>query len=240
MTERAIPGTMSARTGTAAGAAGPGTGAPGTAAGADASAGAPGTAVAAGPLTTNIGRQRTAVPEDRFRLVVVTGAPGVGKTRLAQSLVARYAVPAAAVDCDPVVHPWESSEKLYALMASTLRATLPVYRAWGAGVVVVSGVVLAGRALEPFLEVFDALGAESVIYGLRAGPDALAARIRKDPGGEHFIEGRLAETHLDEEVAQVPGARQIDTTDLGPEEAVEAVLAMERAELGPAWLGPAR
>ncbi|MBH5336229.1 hypothetical protein IHE55_16145 [Streptomyces pactum] len=171
-----------------------------------------------------------------MRVVVITGAPGVGKTRLGHQLVARYGVPAAAVDCDPVVYPWDGNESLYALMAATVRASLPVYRDWGARVVVLSGVVLAGRAYEPLHRVFADLGADPVYYGLRAAPEALAARISGDPGGEHFVEGRLAERHLDEEVPGVPGIRLIDTTELTLAAATDAVAAAEFADLGPGWL----
>ncbi|MFH8367693.1 hypothetical protein [Streptomyces sp. NPDC018031] len=174
-----------------------------------------------------------------MRIVVITGAPGVGKTRLGHQLVARYGVPSAAMDCDPVVYPWDGDQPLYDLMASTVRATLPVYRDWGARVVVISGVVLANRAYERFQKVFQDLGAEAVYYGLRADPDALAARIGNDPGGEHFIEGRLAERHLDAEVPDVPGIRLVDTSRLSLREATDAVASRELAELGPEWIGPA-
>ncbi|MBA0052909.1 hypothetical protein E0L36_19125 [Streptomyces sp. AJS327] len=177
-------------------------------------------------------------PPAGLRVVVVTGAPGVGKTRLAHQLVARYAVPAAAIDCDPVVYPWQSTESLYALMADTLRASIPVYRDWGSRVIVISGVVLAGRALEPLRAVFEELGADWVCYGLRATPDALAARIRRDAGSEHYVEGRLAESFLDAEVPGVPGVREIDTSALSATEVADAVVAAERGQLGPGWVLP--
>lgn len=172
-----------------------------------------------------------------MRAVVITGAPGVGKTRLGHQLVSRYSVPAAAMDCDPIVHPWNGGEEVYDLMASTLRATVPVYREWGARVVIVTGVVLAGRVYERFQKVFEELGLDAVHYGLRADAEALAARIENDAGGRHFIEGRLAERHLDEEVPDVPGIRLVDTTHLTLMEATDAVAALERAELGPQWFG---
>ncbi|MFH8477125.1 hypothetical protein [Streptomyces sp. NPDC018000] len=173
-----------------------------------------------------------------MRAVVVTGAPGVGKTRLGHQLVTRYSVPAAAMDCDPVVHPYDGGEDIYDLMASALRAAVPVYRDWGARVVVVTGVVLEGRAYDRFRKVFEELGVDSVYYGLQADAEVLAARIEADAGGRHFIEGRLAERHLDAEVPNVPGVRLIDTTHLTLQETTDAVAALERAELGPQWVGP--
>ncbi|MFI7498573.1 hypothetical protein ACIBVL_08610 [Streptomyces sp. NPDC049687] len=172
-----------------------------------------------------------------MRAVVITGAPGVGKTRLGHQLVTRYSVPAAAMDCDPIVHPWNGGEEVYDLMAASVRAVLPVYREWGARVVIVTGVVLVGRAYERFHKVFGELGVHPVYYGLRADAEALAVRIEGDTGGRYFVEGRLAERHLDAEVADVPGVRLIDTTRLTLLEATSAVAALEHAELGPEWLG---
>ncbi|MFF9086097.1 hypothetical protein ACF1BE_06730 [Streptomyces sp. NPDC014991] len=172
-----------------------------------------------------------------MRAVVITGAPGVGKTRLGHQLVTRYSVPAAAMDCDPIVHPWNGGEEVYDLMAATVRATLPVYREWGARVVIITGVVLVGRVYERFQKVFEELGVDPVHYGLRADAEALATRIERDAGGRHFIAGRLAERHLDAEVPDVPGVRLVDTTRLSLIEATDAVAALERAELGSKWLG---
>jgi hypothetical protein len=177
-------------------------------------------------------------PDSRFRVVVITGAPGVGKTHLAHRVVTRYALPAAAMDCDPIVYPWDNSERLYALMGAKLGACIPVYRDWGAHVMVVSGVILAGRALEPLLKTCEESDVDSVFYGLRAGPEALAARIRNDPAGQHFVEERLAERHYDAEVPDVPDIRLVDTSELTLDEVTDQVMAMERAELGPTWVAP--
>ncbi|MCK2244361.1 MULTISPECIES: hypothetical protein [unclassified Crossiella] len=172
-----------------------------------------------------------------MRVLVITGAPGVGKTHVAQRLVSCYRVPVAVLDCDPFVHPWESGEPLYRLMAAELGARIPAYREWGARVIVVHGVILAGgRTYEPVLEVLCALGTTPVVYGLCAGPDALADRIRQDHAAPHLVTGRLALTHLDQDVPEVPGVRLIETTHRDEQAVVTEIARQELADLGPGWL----
>ncbi|MGO1050096.1 hypothetical protein [Crossiella sp. CA198] len=172
-----------------------------------------------------------------MRVLVITGAPGVGKTHVAQRMVSCYRVPVAVVDCDPFVHPWESGEPLHRLMAAELGARVPVYQEWGARVIVVHGVILAGgRTYEPVLEVLRALGTTPVVYGLRAGPAVLAERIRQDQSAPHLVAGRLALTHLDEDVPAVPGIRLIETAHRDEQAVVTEIARQELAELGPGWL----
>ncbi|MCO1574277.1 hypothetical protein M8C13_00705 [Crossiella sp. SN42] len=172
-----------------------------------------------------------------MRVLVITGAPGAGKTQVAQLLAACFLVPVAVLDCDPFVHPWESGEPLHRLMAAELAARVPAYQEWGARVVVVHGVILAGgRTYEPVMDALWSLGTTPVVYGLRAGPEVLADRIRQDQAAPHLVTGRLALTHLDEDVSEVPGVRLIDTAHRDAQAVVNEIARQEAADLGPGWL----
>ncbi|MGW3463939.1 Ldh family oxidoreductase, partial [Streptomyces olivaceoviridis] len=175
----------------------------------------------------------TAAPRPT-RIVVVTGAPGAGKTETGRRLVRRYNLPAALIDTDTVadIYPWNADERLYAVLGRNLRSCLAAYRDWGARVVVVSGVLLPGRSLDQFRDLLDDPSLEWVFYGLRAGPDELAARIRTDPKVQD-AGGRLAWSHLDGEVPSVPGVRLIDTRTRTVDEVTDLIATREAAELGP-------
>ncbi|GAA1118539.1 Ldh family oxidoreductase [Kitasatospora arboriphila] len=174
-----------------------------------------------------------------LRVVVVTGAPGAGKTEVGRRLVRRYRGPAALIDTDTAadVYPWRADERQYALIDRNLRALLASYREWGAEVVVVSGVMLPGRTLDRFADLLADPDLEWVFYGLRAGPGQLAARIR----GDHKMQeadGRLAWGHLDAEVPGVPGVRLVDTDRLTLDGVVDAIAARDVADLAPRAVAP--
>jgi LDH2 family malate/lactate/ureidoglycolate dehydrogenase len=170
----------------------------------------------------------------RTRVVVITGPPGVGKTETSRRLVRRYFAPAALIDTDTVadIYPWQADERLYSVLGRNLRGCLASYRAWGARIVVISGVLLPGRSLDQFADLLADPTLEWVFYGLSAGPDELAARIRADPKMQES-EDRLSWSHLDREVSAVPGIRLIDTRRLGLEAVVDLLADQEAADLPP-------
>ncbi|WP_157531561.1 MULTISPECIES: Ldh family oxidoreductase [unclassified Kitasatospora] len=173
----------------------------------------------------------------RVRVVVLTGAPGAGKTEAGRRLVRRYQVPAALIDTDAVadVYPWQADERLYAVLGRNLRACLDSYLEWGARVVVLSGVMLPGRTLDQFADLLADPRLEWVFYGLRARPEELAARILADTKVQE-ADGRLSWSHLDEEVATVPGIRQLETGALTAAQVVDLIAAAEAADLPPGAL----
>ncbi|MDO0925007.1 Ldh family oxidoreductase [Streptomyces sp. TG1A-8] len=170
----------------------------------------------------------------RTRIVVLTGAPGAGKTETGRRLVRRYRVPAALIDTDAVadIHPWQAGERLYEVLDRNLRTCLDSYRAWGARVVVISGVMLPGRNLERFADLLADPTTEWVFYGLRAAPAQLAVRIRADTKVQEADE-RLTWAHLDEELASVPAIRLVDTNPLTLEEVVDRITEYEASDLPP-------
>ncbi|MEU7524205.1 Ldh family oxidoreductase [Saccharothrix sp. NPDC042600] len=166
------------------------------------------------------------------RVVVVTGAPGVGKTEVGRRLVRRYRVPAALIDTDAMadVYPWAAEQRTYQLIARNVRMCLAAYRDWGADVVVLSGVLLPGRALDPLGDLLADPGLTWAWYGLRAPADVLVARIRADTKVQD-ADGRLSWVFLDAEVPGVPGVRVVDTGGVPLEGVVDRIAAAEALEL---------
>src|SRR5690349_13753497 len=112
-------------------------------------------------------------------MVVLTGAPGAGKTEVGRRLAGRYRATAAFLDLDQLgaVHPFRPGEAVYRLMAANLAACLPAYRAYGVRVVVLAGVLAPGRLLDHLAALRAEPGLRWQFYGLRAPRAELARRI---------------------------------------------------------------
>lgn len=162
------------------------------------------------------------------RVIAVTGAPGVGKTEVGRRLVERAGLPAAVIDTDTMcdVRPWVAGEPIYALIAANLRGCLANYRAWGVRVVVLTGVLLVEGSLAHIPDLLADPGLDWVFYGLRATPDQLASRIAADYKVQDPA-GRLSWRHANDLIADVPGIRLIDTSELTVNQVVDQIAAQE-------------
>jgi LDH2 family malate/lactate/ureidoglycolate dehydrogenase len=169
-----------------------------------------------------------------LRVVVLSGAPGVGKTEVGRRLAARGRLPTAAVDADRLadVHPWSADEAFYRLLARNVAACLPGYREWGVRLVVLSAVLLPGRALDHFSDLVADPGISWRFFGLRAAPDELRRRLHNDQKFQGMQE-RLSWGLLDSEVDSIPGVTTVDTTDLTVDQVVDRLAGYE-----PDWFHP--
>ncbi|SEF23495.1 Malate/lactate/ureidoglycolate dehydrogenase, LDH2 family [Amycolatopsis pretoriensis] len=168
------------------------------------------------------------------RIVVLTGAPGVGKSEVARRLVRRYRVPAALIDTDMMadIYPWVAEPRTYELIARNVRACLAAYREWGARVVVIAGVLLPGRALDALGDLPADPGTTWIFYGLRAPASEIAARIHADTKVQE-PDGRLSWSFVDAEVPDVPGVRLVDTGGVPLVEVVDRLAGAESRDLPP-------
>ena len=149
-----------------------------------------------------------------MRIIVITGAPGVGKTETARRLTVSYHTKAACLETDDVARtsPWVVDEALYRLMGANVAACLPHFEQWGASVVVVAGVLAPTRALPWIERAIQTRGFRLArIYALVADPDEIRRRIDADPKPQP-PGPRLAWTWLNEEVRAISGATVLDTT----------------------------
>jgi LDH2 family malate/lactate/ureidoglycolate dehydrogenase len=158
-------------------------------------------------------------------VIVLTGAPGAGKTTTGRCLIELCPPHSAWIDADRMaaVHPWHIDAAFYDLVGANLSASLNNFHAWGARVVVVAGVILPGGTRDRLQPLFDRAEFEWQWYSLVASPEVLAARIRED-AKEQDAKQRLKWLYLDEEARCLPDAVVIDTTSM-PTELVAATIA---------------
>src|SRR6185437_3917033 len=101
---------------------------------------------------------------------------------------------------------------------------LPGYREWGVRLVVLSGVLLPGRALDHFADLMADASMSWRFFGLRADEHELRRRVHNDVKYQGADE-RMSWAFLDEEVPRIPGVTLVDTTDLSVDEVVDALVA---------------
>lgn len=168
-----------------------------------------------------------------MRIIVITGAPGVGKTETARQLTIGYNTKAACLETDDVARtsPWVVDEALYRLMGGNVASCLPNFQQWGASVVVVAGVLVPKRALPWIEQAIETCGFRLArIYALVAESDEIRRRIAADPKPQQ-PKPRLAWTWLNEEVRAIPNATVLDTTCMPLTSVTDHLAAMEATEL---------
>ena len=150
-----------------------------------------------------------------IRILVITGAPGAGKTETARQLIELCPDRSALIDTDAVVHihPWRIDRGFYALVGANLRACIENYSAWGAQVIVISGVVMVGGIYDEIAPLLDDSRYAVVFYGLRAEKKILTSRIIRDSKMQD-AEQRLQWLHLNDELNQIPGCHVVETSNL--------------------------
>lgn len=159
-------------------------------------------------------------------MVVLTGAPGVGKSTAAVRLAAKMPCPTLLVEADALgcLFPWIETRELYELICSNLSSLLDHAIRKGIRDFILAGVLIPGNLLDPVMEVVNKAGITSRGYALRARPDILTSRICFDTTSEAAT--RLQDRGLDALLRNFKG-HDLDTDDLTPSEVVEAILAAE-------------
>jgi len=163
------------------------------------------------------------------QVLILTGPPGVGKTTMAGILTER-ASPAVHLEADSFfrfirsgyVEPWkpESHEQNGLVIRIVAEAAASYARA--GYFTVVDGIVVPRWFLDPLREVLHAAGLEVAYAVGRAPLSVCSSRLRErgEPSGDlGVLEGlwsEFADLGPFEENA-------VDLTDLGPEEAAEAI-----------------
>ena len=160
------------------------------------------------------------------RTILITGAPGVGKTETSRALLKMY-LNTVLVETDDLaqINPWTVGAPLYDLMVSNLRACIPNFIDWGAEQIIIVGVFLPNLLLPPVLEAISACGMTlPQIYCLVADESEIKRRIIDDkkPNDPNY---RLGQTYLDKLARLIPSAVVIDTTEKTLAEVAEEIQA---------------
>jgi LDH2 family malate/lactate/ureidoglycolate dehydrogenase len=162
------------------------------------------------------------------RIILITGAPGAGKTEVAARVIRLCPHRSVWVDTDKLVsiHPFTIDGPFYKLLYANLTACLINYAAWDASVIVISGVIVPS-GIYSRLRRFSLPGYLWRRYALTASRRSLVQRIEKDIKPQD-IEQRKLWLRLNEEVRSLPGFHVIDTTRKRLAKVVETIARKER------------
>jgi hypothetical protein len=165
-------------------------------------------------------------------VIAITGAPGVGKTEVGRALIERCPPGSALLDTDGVggIHPFVIDDEFNGLVAANVAACIENFLAWGARILVLTGVLVPDGIL-------GCLGSSLAdqrltwrFYGLRASAATLAARIAADRKPQD-PEQRLRWSHLDAVLEEIPDCRIVSTDGLPVAGVADAIAELEG--LGP-------
>lgn len=168
-----------------------------------------------------------------MKVIVLTGAPGAGKTEVGKRLT-RLIEPAIGIDLDELawLQPWVVDDRLYDLMAANLVAVLENARAAGITTAVVSGVIVPGAVYDRLVPHLGREGFDWRFIVLRARAETLTARITRDTKSQD-PGTRTVWTTLDAVAATIPGAEEIRTDALTLDEVVEGARSLAGAGASP-------
>lgn len=170
-----------------------------------------------------------------MKIIMLTGAPGAGKTTIGSLLVDSCPHRAALIETDAFacISPWRVDDAFHALVGANIRQAVANYRVWGAEVLVISGVIVPGGIFDEIQPLLAREASAWSIYGLQARKDVLERRIWRDEKPQNPRE-RIRWLELNQKIEALPGRELIDTTTMTPEAVVDEIGARER------WWEPRR
>jgi len=121
-----------------------------------------------------------------MRVVVITGAPGVGKTSVARHLIGFCPPGTAFLDTDQLadIHPWHIDERFLNIVGANLRACLENFSFANIHTVVVSGVIVQGGIYDQIEEFISDSRFDWIFYALRADVLTIRNRIQSSSNEE--------------------------------------------------------
>lgn len=167
------------------------------------------------------------------KILILTGAPGTGKTETAKRLIFRCPQRSACIDTDRIVDLWpfRVDEDFNELFYANLTACLLNYGKYGAQVIVISGVILPEGIYHRLKAFENEMPAYSWhYYGLTASPECVAQRIRNDSKGQD-TDGRLQFSYMLEQVYEIPGCHVLKTDSMSLEEITDYIAQRENLEV---------
>lgn len=161
-----------------------------------------------------------------MNVVVITGAPGVGKSTLLPVLSQRCPGKHAWVDGDDVVRtrPTDRDIDRLDLVQSNIASLADNFAAWGAEVFFAAWVFPSQERIERMTCLLRSAGHRVMVVGLIADGRVLAARNGGEGGAPPEYINEAA--GCNEGVKRLKGVCRVDTTGLTVEQVADAVLAL--------------
>lgn len=162
----------------------------------------------------------------RNKIILITGAPGVGKTETARALISLCPKKSVWLDTDKIVsiQPFTIDDNFYELLFNNIVSCIQNYEIWGAKLIVISGVVLPSNILSKLLSYISKY--DWSVYGLYASEYLVKQRILRDKKGQN-VSQRLKWLHLLEETKILKNATLIDNSSLFIEEVANQIALNE-------------
>jgi len=155
------------------------------------------------------------------KVVLITGAPGVGKSAVASILLER--LPESIwLDGDDVwrMNPFRVNGTTTAMVESNIQFVLRNFLSAGFAYVILSWVLHRQAIIDRILEGLAGLEYEPFLFTLVCEEEALKARLEDDPSRQGVTELALRRLRESRELE----TRKIDVTRRGTEEIVEEIL----------------
>ena len=146
--------------------------------------------------------------------ILISGAPGVGKTDTGRLLVRRLPERSAVIDTDSLapIKPFVVDSEFETLVEKNLDALFANLVEWGARTIVISGVARSGALLDVIKNCCRRYNAALDLFVLWASPEIIDSRIAADAKIQD-PEGRRAWMYLNSELPELPHATVIDTSN---------------------------
>jgi len=160
------------------------------------------------------------------RLIIINGAPGVGKTESTIELARLLKGKCLVIDLDRIAHiePFIPSDEFYRLASCNLSSILGNAQGLDFDWILVCGVLTANQFRRSVLKVISEYKFNQIYkFALVASSEILSARILGDPKNQDTA-ARLADADLDSVVRADHAFEMIDTTKLLLAQVVQRVL----------------
>ncbi|WP_281886259.1 hypothetical protein [Paenibacillus sp. YYML68] len=170
-----------------------------------------------------------------MKIIVITGAPGVGKTETGRQLVNLYQSNSAWIDTDAFasISPFVINDEFYKLAGNNLKSCINNYYQWGIENLIISGVILPGGIYDQITQIRNEEVYTWKFYFLNAEMEIIRNRIVNDYKPQD-AEQRLSWLHLNDNSNELPNCRVINNSNKTIKEVAMEIFTYEnfQAEKG--------
>ncbi|HDR8128712.1 TPA: AAA family ATPase [Bacillus cereus] len=165
----------------------------------------------------------------KTKLILITGAPGVGKTETGKKLIDFCPDRSALIDTDNIVgiQPFKIDDDFYELVGKNLKSCITNFHNHNYKLIIVTGVLIPEGIYKQIIDfISDNKKFEYVIYGLQANKEIIINRIENDIKPQNSYQ-RKQWLHVNDEILEIKGLKTIDTSTLTIDEVVNTIRELE-------------